>query len=99
MYAKTNPELDRGHVAVEIDRLTAEERAISDKRNTLHDRIDTIYLAAPLQPEDVVLLDELETLERQISAQRTKLHDEIDVLRLSIGLPRWREDHELDDAA
>ena len=99
MYTKVDPSLDRDGVVSEIERLTLDERAISDRRNTLHARIDSIYLAAPLQSDDVVLLDGLEALEQQVSAQRARVHEEIDVLRLSIGLPRWRERQELDAAA
>ena len=80
----------RTGVVAELDRLAIAERELSDRRNELHQRIDAIYLAAPLTDEDVSLLDELEGLEHNISGQRARMHLRIDELRAEIGLPPWR---------
>lgn len=81
----------RAGVVAEINRLTVEERKLSDERNELHARIDETYLAAPLSSEDVALLDELEGLEYILSSQRARVHLRIDQLRAQIGLPPWRQ--------
>lgn len=89
----------RTGVVAEINRLTVEERDLSDRRNDLHARIDAIYLAAPLTPEDIAVLDELEGLEYNLSSQRARLHVRIDDLRAEIGLPPWRENRDEAQAA
>lgn len=92
-------ELRHNDVMRQLDRLAMLERQISDRRNRLHDDIDELYLAAPLDSAQTALLDELEDEERSVSRQRRRLHETIDELRAEIGLPRWRDQHELDTAA
>jgi malate synthase len=89
--ADVNTGRSRTGVVAEINRLTVEERKLSDERNELHARIDAIYLSAPLTAGEVALLDELEGLEFNLSSRRTRLHLEIDVLRAEVGLPPWRQ--------
>lgn len=91
--------MNRHEVLAEIDRLTVYERAISDRRNELHDQIDRMYLAAPVDPDQVAELHELEALEREVSTRRAELHRQIDYLRAKIGLPPWRESRGLDSVA
>lgn len=89
----------RTGVVAELDRLAVEERGLSDRRNELHQRIDAIYLSAPLTDEDVSLLEELEGFEYNISSERARLHLRIDDLRSEIGLPPWRlRDEETNEA-
>lgn len=83
----------------QLDRLGRMERAISARRRQLHHDIDHLYLAAPLDEDQMRELDRLETKEQTVSRQRRRLHDTIDELRAEIGLPRWRDEHELDTAA
>lgn len=82
-----------------LRRLDVRERAISRRRRRLHERIDHIYLSAPLTPTQVAELDELEAWEQRISGRRRKLHRDIDELRAKIGLPRWRDRDELENPA
>jgi hypothetical protein len=78
----------------ELARLEADEREISRQRQTLHRRIDRVYLNAPLNDEDAALLDDLERREQEGSAERRSLHIRIDRLRIELGLPPWRESRE-----
>lgn len=86
-------------VPSQLKLLELEERAVSRQRRELHEQIDRLYLHAPLDDAETALLDELEELERSISRKRRRLHETIDALRAQIGLPRWRDAHDLDDAA
>jgi hypothetical protein len=88
---------DRAPVMVELAKLDRQERDISTKRNRLHQRIDSLYLAAPLTPEQTTILDELEAFEQQVSFERQSLHRRIDELRQSVGLPAWRDRWARDD--
>jgi predicted transcriptional regulator len=90
---------DIDEAAAELSRLDTEEREISAQRQELHERIDAIYLSAPLSDADASLLDELEELELRTSERRRRLHLKIDELRAQVGLPPWREAEELTDAA
>lgn len=83
----------------ELAELGLVERAISKQRRELHDEIDQLYLSAPLDDARMAQLDALEASEQSVSRERRKLHERIDELRAQIGLPRWREQHDLDDAA
>lgn len=72
--------------AEELERLEAEERAISARRRRLHDRIDFARQAAAGGGTSA----DLETLladERAISAERKALHARIDELKVRLGLP------------
>jgi hypothetical protein len=79
-------------VADELAGLDREEQAISRQRRLLHQRIDRLYLDAPLDDAQMVELDEMETLEQQISSERRRLHRRIDELRADMGLPPCRAD-------
>ena len=79
-------------IAGKLAELDVLERAISARRRDLHDRIDGIYLHAPLHGDEAKLLRGLEDQEHDVSAERRKLHAQIDVLRAEVGLRRWRED-------
>jgi hypothetical protein len=82
----------------QLPQFYAQEHALSAQRRDLHQRIDHLYLNAPLGVDGAALLDELEALERDLSERRARLHRTIDVLRAKIDLPPWRHD-KLDDAA
>ena len=86
----------REQIAGDLDRLNAAEREISVRRRALHERIDAVYLSAPLTDAQRVLLDQLEEDERQISGTRRRLHRRIDTLRAEIGLPPWGHRFELE---
>ena len=88
------PQTDHAAVKVELARLDIEERTISGRRNQLHRRIDSLYLRAPLGPEEAQLLHQLERLEEEVSRERRELHARIDEIRQSIGLPTWREERQ-----
>jgi hypothetical protein len=77
--------------------LEQEELAVSEQRSLLHQRIDDLYLSAPLDDEQAARLDELEELERSVSLERERLHRRIDSLRAEIGLAPVREARGLDD--
>jgi hypothetical protein len=81
------PTRTHGSIVSTLAELDVEELTISASRRNLHRRIDSIYLSAPLNDEEVTLLDRLENQERDVSAQRRKLHARIDDLRAQVGLP------------
>lgn len=81
---------------IELGRL---ERAVSARRRQLHHDIDQLYLTAPLDKAQMRELDQLEAAEQAVSGERRKLHETIDQLRAQVGLPRWRDEHELDSVA
>lgn len=83
----------------ELARLVVRERAVSRRRRQLHELIDRLYLAAPLDEVDIVRLERLEASEHEISARRQRLHREIDALRARVGLPSWRVYRRRDSAA
>jgi predicted nucleic acid-binding Zn-ribbon protein len=84
--------------ADELAALDREEQAISRQRRLLHQRIDRLYLSAPLDDAQTALLDELEALEQEISGNRHRLHRRIDELRAQIGLPPSRAEVRLNAA-
>jgi hypothetical protein len=86
-------------ISTQLTRLERRERAISDRRRELHQQIDMLYLEAPLDASQMAELDQLESLEQTISRQRRRLHQQVDELRRQIGLPRWREQQDLDTAS
>lgn len=86
-------------VTRELLRLAVKERAISRRRRALHQEIDDLYLTAPLDADTAARLDRLEERERSISRERRQLHERIDELRAQIGLPRWRDRHDVEGAA
>jgi hypothetical protein len=65
-----------------LEQLEREERIVSRRRNTLHDRIDFLrsggFASASPDNDDLALL--LDT-ERELSARRHVLHRQIDELR------------------
>jgi predicted nucleic acid-binding Zn-ribbon protein len=78
--------------ADQLAALDREEQLVSRQRRLLHQRIDRLYLSAPLDDSQTAQLDELEELEKQVSSDRRKLHDRIDQLRAQMGLPPCRMD-------
>lgn len=64
---------DRAALIAELERLEEEERELSVKRRSLHDRIDRGF------PNESLLAEE-----KRVSAARRELHDRIDVLRARI---------------
>jgi predicted transcriptional regulator len=91
MSTPRTPSRDRIRVLAELTKLDHEERALSMRRNMLHKRIDSLYLAAPLDEDQAAILNNLEELEQEISSERRALHAYVDEVRASIGLPSWRE--------
>jgi predicted nucleic acid-binding Zn-ribbon protein len=85
-------------VSLELVRLEREELAISQRREQLQTEIDPLYLRAPLDPEQTLLLDDLEKLERDSSGERLRLHRKIDEVRKQLGLSSWRPQHDDLDA-
>jgi hypothetical protein len=79
-------------VADQLAVLDREEQSISRQRRLLHQRIDRLYLSAPLDDSQTAQLDELEALEKQVSGDRRRLHERIDRLRAQTGLPPCRMD-------
>ena len=51
----------------DLDQLGRLERTISRRRRRLHDEIDELYLAAPLDDAQMAELDELEETEQAVS--------------------------------
>ena len=82
----------RGRIVSELAVLDVEELAISARRHDLHQRLDTLYLGAPLGVANTSLLNRLEDEEIVVSAQRRGLHERIDVLRVRVGLPPTRKE-------
>ena len=79
-------------VADQLAVLDREEQSISRQRRLLHQRIDRLYLNAPLDDTQMAELDEMEKLEQQISSERRRLHRRIDDLRAHMGLAPCRMD-------
>ena len=87
LVAKNQP---RGDILSALAVLDREERAISALRRDLHDQIDTLYLTAPLDKEQITKLDLLESQARDVSARRRALHRKIDELRVQAGQQAFR---------
>jgi predicted nucleic acid-binding Zn-ribbon protein len=68
--------------ARQLEKLTAEERALSARRTRLQDRIDFLRGGGggPVE-ESAELIEDLLRQEREVSAQRRELHERIARLR------------------
>lgn len=70
---------DESHPGVSLERLKAEERAISARRRRLHDRIDFLRAGGGgFSRETQQMLADLEAEEREVSRRRRELHQQID---------------------
>jgi len=69
-------------LAVRLAELEQEERTVSRRRNTLHNRIDFVRAGghASAEPSDESL-DDLLAMEHEVSERRHELHTRIDELR------------------
>jgi len=65
----------------DLQRLEQEERAVSQRRRRLHERIDFLRAGGFSGPEDLERLAKLEVEERDVSRARRELHERIDALR------------------
>jgi hypothetical protein len=80
----------QGDILSALAVLDREERAISALRRDLHDRIDKLYLTAPLDAAQIKKLDLLENQARDVSERRRALHRKIDELRVQAGQQAFR---------
>lgn len=72
-------EADESHPGVSLERLKAEERAVSARRRRLHDRIDFLHAGGGgFSRETQQMLADLEAEEREVSRRRRELHHQID---------------------
>lgn len=69
----------------DLPRLEQEERATSQRRRRLHERIDFLRCGGFADPDDVERLAKLEAEEREVSRHRKELHGRIDALRGQIA--------------
>ena len=74
-----------GDTAGDLSRLEQEERAVSQRRRRLHERIDFLRGGGFTSPDDLERLAKLEVDEREISRTRKELHARIDTLRGQLG--------------
>jgi hypothetical protein len=70
----------------DLARLEQEERAVSQRRRRLHERIDFIRGNGAQDEETLGRLATLETEEKDVSRQRRELHARIDSLRSQAGV-------------
>lgn len=69
----------------DLARLEQEERAVSQRRRRLHERIDFIRGSAADDSESVERLEKLVAEEKDVSLRRRELHGRIDALRGQAG--------------
>ena len=69
----------------DLARLEQEERAISQRRRRLHERIDFIRGNGAQDEESLERLEKLVAEERDVSHSRRELHGRIDALRSQTG--------------
>jgi predicted nucleic acid-binding Zn-ribbon protein len=68
-----------------LEKLLAEERALSARRTRLQDRIDFLRGGGGGPGEDVTeLIEDLLRQEREVSEQRRELHERIEVTRAEL---------------
>ena len=67
--------------ASSLARLEQEERAVSQRRRRLHERIDFIRGSGVHDPDGAERLAKLELEEKEVSCHRSELHGRIDALR------------------
>ena len=69
----------------DLARLEQEERAASQRRRRLHERIDFIRGSAAQDEDSLDRLAKLEVEEKEVSHHRRELHGRIDALRSQAG--------------
>ncbi len=70
----------------DLPRLEQEERAVSQRRLRLHERIGFLHGGGFADAESLERLAKLEEEEREVSRQRVELHRRIDALRAQTGV-------------
>ena len=70
----------------DLARLEQEERAVSQRRRRLHERIDFIRGNGAQDEESLERLAKLEVEEKEVSRHRRELHGRIDALRSQVGV-------------
>ena len=69
----------------QLEKLTAEERALSVRRTRLQDRIDFLRGGGGGPREDVTeLIEDLLRQEHEVSEQRRELHERIEIARTEL---------------
>jgi predicted nucleic acid-binding Zn-ribbon protein len=76
---------DAAERAKALERLEAEERAVSARRTRLQDRIDFLRGGGggPVE-ENTKLIEDLVRQEREVSLQRRALHEQIQIARAEL---------------
>ncbi len=69
----------------DLARLEQEERAVSQRRRRLHERIDFIRGSAAQDVDSLERLEKLVVEEKDVSHRRRELHGRIDALRSQAG--------------
>ncbi len=69
----------------DLARLEQEERAVSQRRRRVHERIDFIRGTGAQDEDSLDRLAKLEAEEKEVSQRRRELHDRIDALRSQVG--------------
>ena len=69
----------------DLARLEQEERAVSQRRRRLHERIDFIRGSGAQDEDSLERLAKLEVEEKEVSHRRRELHGRIDTLRSQVG--------------
>ena len=69
----------------DLARLEQDERAVSQRRRRLHERIDFMRGNGAQDEESLARLAKLQAEEKEVSAQRRDLHARIDALRSQAG--------------
>lgn len=70
----------------DLGRLEQEERAISQRRRRLHERIDFVRGSGAQDADSLERLAALEAEEKEVSYRRRQLHARIDALRGEVGV-------------
>jgi chromosome segregation ATPase len=71
--------------AGDLARLEQEERAVSQRRRRLHERIDFIRGSGAQDEDSLERLAKLQLEEKEVSSRRRELHARIDALRSQVG--------------
>ena len=69
----------------DLARLEQEERAVSQRRRRVHERIDFIRGSGAQDEDSLDRLTKLEAEEKEVSERRRELHGRIDALRSQVG--------------
>jgi predicted nucleic acid-binding Zn-ribbon protein len=79
---------DAAERARKLERLEAEERAVSARRRRLQDRIDFLRGGGGGPVEDnAELIEDLVRQEREVSVQRRAIHQQIEIARAELLRP------------